>query len=220
MREFTWRWCRARTGAPPPGWQRRASLQPCWPRRESTHPALRYAAGSRLRHARDRVPQRVQHDHVPLSDFVQRPVRHRVGHARGHRQAHRLPDVLEHPIAGGGNDRVVKRRIRAGLRTMIVARGRFAHRRDQFLEPLQAGVVDARRRRARGHALECSANGINLEQLVGCDLADLRAPERRADDEPEHREVAERFTHRGLADAKLLREARFRRCGSRAAADR
>ena len=104
-------------------------------------------------------PQRIQDGHVPLGDFVQRPVRHRMGDTRGHRQAHRLPDVLEHPVAGRRDDGVVKRRVRAGLRPVIVTRSGFAHRADQLLESTEAGGVDARRRGARRHASSAARMG-------------------------------------------------------------
>ena len=68
-------------------------------------------------------------------------------------------------------------------------------------------VVDLQRCGARGDTFERGANRINLEEIVCRDLANLRAAERRADDEPEQLEIAQRFANGPLADTELLRDA-------------
>ena len=83
------------------------------------------------------------------------------------------------------------------------------------------GRVELERGATGGDTLERGTDGINLEEIVGRDLSDLRAAKRGADDEAEEFEVAQRFAHGPLADAELLRDARFddARAGRESAAE-
>jgi hypothetical protein len=115
--------------------------------------------------------------------------------------------VLEHAVAGRPDDGVMELAVGVRLGALIVPRGSLPHRRDQLLQPGQRRVVDPRGRGARGDPFERRADRVDLEEFVRGDLAHLGAAERRADHEPEQCQVAQRFPHRGLADAELLRQA-------------
>jgi hypothetical protein len=84
-----------------------------------------------------------------------------------------------------------------------------AQREQQLLELLQAGRIDARGRFSRRQPFERRANGVDLHEVFDGDLPDHRAAVRRADNEAEQLEIAQRLSYGGLADAKPLRDARL-----------
>ena len=93
---------------------------------------------------------------------------------------------------------------RRGLRVGS-SRSRVAHA--PIISSSCASVCRRLRRRGRAAtAFERGADRIDLEEVVGGDLANLRAAERGADDEAEQLEVAQRFANGPLADAELLRD--------------
>src|SRR5439155_20081 len=104
------------------------------------------------------------------------------------------------------DDGLMEREVRVDVAAMVAGAGGRAHLVDQLREPDQRLVVDARRRLAGGKALERGADRIAFEQVVGRDLPDVRAAERRADDESKELEVAKGLTDGRLTDAELLRD--------------
>ena len=125
----------------------------------------------------------------------------------------RLPD--------GSDDDVVEAGVGAGLRMRIVLGGGRAHVPEHLFEMREHGRVELEGGATGGDAFERGADRIDLEEIVGGDLPNLRAAKWGADDETEKLEVAQRLAHWPLADAELLRDARFddARAGREAAAE-
>ena len=126
----------ARWSNPARGFMDAVSRRPpcrCWPppsallprarRRGSIRPALRCGGGSPPRPARGSRERSASSSATWRSVIsVQRAMRDGVRHAGRDRQPHRLPDVLEHAVAGGLDDDVMERRVGVGLRVGPLAR--------------------------------------------------------------------------------------------------
>src|SRR4051812_32952425 len=103
----------------------------------------------------------------------------------------------------------MKRGILPGEQTSVASRRSFSHRRNHFVKLRECRIVDAKRCRTGGHALERSTNWIDLEKVVRLYLANLRASERRTDHKAVQLEVTQRFADRRLTDAELRGQTRF-----------
>src|SRR4029453_13459969 len=120
---------------------------------------------------------------------------------------HAVPDLLKQTVARRFHDREMKREVCLNGAAMIPPRSGRTHRCEQPLELLQRRCVDAKRRVPCSEPFEDRANRIELHELLDRNLADDRATKRRADDEAEQAESAQRLPHRRLTDAELLGSA-------------
>ena len=67
--------------------------------------------------------------------------------------------------------------VRIGFRRMIVAGSGLPHDFDELLQVFERRLIDTDGGGARGNALEGCSDWIDLEQLLGGDLADLGTAE-------------------------------------------
>jgi hypothetical protein len=93
------------------------------------------------------------------------------------RQAHGLPDLLEHAVTRRLHDRMMEVVVRVRFGAVIVAHRGFAHLTEQHFELIEGRLVDTDRGRAGGHTLERRPDWVDLEQLLGRELAHLSPAE-------------------------------------------
>jgi hypothetical protein len=123
--------------------------------------------------------------------------------ARAQIHVQRLPHLDQRPVRARLDEHPVERDVVADERAQIaVPRGR-AHRVDLGAQR-RGPAGEPRGRELGGELLERGAHRVALGDLVGAQRPHASAAERLGFHEPQDLELAQRLSHRALADAELL----------------
>src|SRR5829696_1768160 len=117
-----------------------------------------------------------------------------------------LPRLEQRPVPGRLDDRLVEGRVCRALGAWLSGGPHVPY---EPRETIELRVADALGGEARGQRLERRADGERLEQVFDGDVSYPASAEWLGVDEAELFEIAQRLSHRSLADAQLLRDARL-----------